>query len=297
MADYFVLDVETANSDMASICQIGFVAVEGNKIIDRFVSLLDPEDYFAPINQGIHGISADKVKGSPTFPALLAQITPVLQNQIVVTHGPFDGCAIEKAALKYGVSAPIITWLNNMTIIRRTWPEFSKRGYGLADLAKHFKIEHDHHDALSDAITAAEILHRALEASAYSVVDWMGCKYTPAPKTQSEKRTKTKPITQTLETQFDCTGEFLVFTGELSRMTRKEATEFATKAGITVEKDVTKRTTMLCVGLQDHERLAGHDRSSKHRKAEERCATGQRIRIINEEDLMFLIEEQIASTA
>ena len=47
---------------------------------------------------------------------------------------------------------------------------------------------------------------------------------------------------------------------------------------------------MLVVGDQDIEKLAGHDKSSKHRKAEQLIAKGQLIRIVGEADFMRLTE-------
>lgn len=47
---------------------------------------------------------------------------------------------------------------------------------------------------------------------------------------------------------------------------------------------MTKKTTLLVVGDTDVGRLAGHDKSSKHRKAEDLVAAGFPIRIIRETD-------------
>jgi DNA polymerase-3 subunit epsilon len=52
---------------------------------------------------------------------------------------------------------------------------------------------------------------------------------------------------------------------------------------------VTKKTTILVVGDQDVARLAGHEKSSKHRKAEQLVAEGQQIRIIRESDFKTLV--------
>jgi DNA polymerase III subunit epsilon len=54
---------------------------------------------------------------------------------------------------------------------------------------------------------------------------------------------------------------------------------------------VTKHTTLLVVGDQDVRKLAGHEKSAKHRKAEELIANGQRIRIISESDFQRIVEK------
>jgi DNA polymerase-3 subunit epsilon len=72
-------------------------------------------------------------------------------------------------------------------------------------------------------------------------------------------------------------------------MTRHDAGVAATKAGCQVDDGVTKHTTLLVIGDQDIRKLAGHEKSSKHRKAEGLIQKGQRIRIIGETDFKGII--------
>jgi len=68
MPDSFAaLDVETANADFGSICQIGIVTFNDGTVTDIWQSLVDPEDDFDPVNVSIHGIDADRVAGAPRF--------------------------------------------------------------------------------------------------------------------------------------------------------------------------------------------------------------------------------------
>ena len=52
---------------------------------------------------------------------------------------------------------------------------------------------------------------------------------------------------------------------------------------------VTKHTTLLVVGDQDIRALNGHEKSSKHRKAEELMAKGLPIRILTESDFASMV--------
>jgi DNA polymerase-3 subunit epsilon len=63
----------------------------------------------------------------------------------------------------------------------------------------------------------------------------------------------------------------------------------AAAVGCEVVQGVTKATTLLVVGDMDIKRLAGHEKSSKHRKAEELVAKGFPIRIIRETDFRELV--------
>jgi DNA polymerase III subunit epsilon len=83
-------------------------------------------------------------------------------------------------------------------------------------------------------------------------------------------------------------GETIVFTGTLT-MVRDQAAERAANAACDVADNVTKATTLLVVGDQDIRLLAGHNKSSKHRKAEELMAKGQPLRILTESDFLQLM--------
>ncbi|WP_414153804.1 hypothetical protein [Paracoccus denitrificans] len=62
----------------------------------------------------------------------------------------------------------------------------------------------------------------------------------------------------------------------------------AANAGIRVVNSVSKKVTLLVVGDQDLSLLAGHEKSTKHRKAEELISTGHPIRIIGEAEFISL---------
>ncbi len=82
-------------------------------------------------------------------------------------------------------------------------------------------------------------------------------------------------------------GEVVVFTGALM-IPRNTAAALAADLGCEVGTSVTKKTTLLVVGDQDVEKLAGHKKSVKHRKAEELISKGQSIRILRESDFQEL---------
>jgi DNA polymerase-3 subunit epsilon len=82
-------------------------------------------------------------------------------------------------------------------------------------------------------------------------------------------------------------GEVLVFTGAL-HIPREHAADIAANLGCQVASSVSKTTTLLVVGDQDITHLAGHSKSSKHRRAEELIAKGVPIRILRESDFQEL---------
>ena len=99
---------------------------------------------------------------------------------------------------------------------------------------------------------------------------------------------KVKSIQRDGNPKGDLFGEVIVFTGELG-IHRNQAADLAANIGCHVDQGVTNKTTILVVGDQDVTKLAGHEKSSKHRKAEELAAEGHSIRIIREIEFKALV--------
>jgi len=64
---FVAIDVETANADLASICQVGVAVFRNGSVVDSWSSLIDPQAYFDDINISIHGIDEEAVRGAPTW--------------------------------------------------------------------------------------------------------------------------------------------------------------------------------------------------------------------------------------
>ena len=101
MEEFVTLDVETANADLGSICQLGVVRFTEGQISDSWQSLVDPDDYFDPMNISIHGINEESVKGAPQFPGVIELLRELLDDRVVVTHGAFDKLAVSRACDRY----------------------------------------------------------------------------------------------------------------------------------------------------------------------------------------------------
>ena len=148
-SEFVAIDVETANADMASICQIGLAKFVDGVLVSEWSSLIDPEDYFSDINIGIHGISEDDVVGKPTFPDVMPQLIQFLSGTVCVSHTHFDRLSVSRAIGKYSLPKIETTWLDSARVARRAWEEFAWSGYGLANICKkigyefHFDQKHE----------------------------------------------------------------------------------------------------------------------------------------------------------
>ena len=280
------IDFETANADIASICQIGIAKYADGRLVEEWSSLIDPEDYFHYINIAVHGIDEHVVKGSPTFPQIIEILAAFLKNTICVSHTHFDRVSVSRALAKYDLQEIETNWLDSARVARRTWEEFAWKGYGLANICEMIGYTFKHHDALEDAKACGQVLLAAIETSGLDLNAWM---YRVKQPIGTEKSSLKTEIKRDGNPDGELYGEIMVFTGSLE-IPRTEAADIASSIGCSVGTGITKKTSILVVGDQDLLRLGGKEKSSKHIKAEQLISKGQKIRIIKESDFIALVQ-------
>jgi DNA polymerase-3 subunit epsilon len=283
-SSFTAIDVETANADFASICQVGIARFDSGAVVDEWQSFVNPEDYFDAVNVSIHGITEKMVASAPTMPKVYESLTARLDGQIVICHTAFDRVSLARACGRYQLAGPAVTWLDSARIARRAWPDYcGQKGYGLGRLAMMLSLDFTAHVAVEDAKAAGWVVVRAMADTGLSLTDWLTRVGQPIfPISQDHK------VTRPGEHEGPLAGHVAVFTGTLS-MVRGAAAAMAAAAGCDVREGVTRDTTLLVVGDQDIRQLAGHQKSSKHRKAEALVQGGQLLRIISERDFLGLI--------
>lgn len=174
MMTFNSVDVETANADRASICQIGIVHVRDGRVEDHWRSMVNPEGRFDPMNVQIHGIDDHHVKNSPTLPEVHGELRERLHGSVLVSHTSFDRVAFDRAMARYDLERLRVTWLDSAWIARQAWPErYGRRGYGLKAVAMDLGISFRHHDALEDARAAAEIVLHACASTNVDIGGWL----------------------------------------------------------------------------------------------------------------------------
>lgn len=284
--DFVALDVETANSDKASICQIGIAKFSGDQLVDEWSSLVNPNDKFSRSNVKVHGIKPEAVLEAPTMPDLAGDLASHLSGVVCVTHTGFDRIALRQAFEKYSLTPPeVATWLDSAAMARRAWE--NAESYGLAKLCE--LIDHDlaHHDALEDAKAAGHVVLAVVAKTGCGLSEWIETAIQPL-----DLMTAGSALNLDGKPEGDFAGEIMVFTGALN-ISHQEAADLANSIGCTVAPSVTKKTTVLVVGDQDLSRLAGQAKSSKHRKAEQLIAAGQAIRILGESSFKTLVAQAL----
>ena len=167
------IDVETANADHSSICQIGIVRVRHGVIKDQLSVLVNPEMPFSPFNVGLHGIDEERVRHSETLPQIHARLRRLLEGTPLVSHTSFDRGAIDGATERYGLRPIRARWLDSSVIARRAWPDRFRRRWSLALIAGELGIAFRHHDAVEDARAAGEIVLRACQQAGVDIDGWL----------------------------------------------------------------------------------------------------------------------------
>ena len=85
---YSIIDVETTGGKFneEGITEIAIYKFDGNKIIDQFISLVNPEIPIQPFVQTLTGISNKMVKTAPKFYEIAKRVLEITENTVLVAH-------------------------------------------------------------------------------------------------------------------------------------------------------------------------------------------------------------------
>ena len=165
MERFAVFDVETPNWRNSRMSAVGITLLEDGIITEEFCSLIDPQQPFDVFNTQLTGISAQTVRGAPSFPELWPRIREMLERGLPVAHNAVFDLGVLKACLRdYGIEwKPYTRYLCTVQMGRRLLPGISHR---LDALCGFYGIALNHHQASSDSRACAEILLRYRESGA-----------------------------------------------------------------------------------------------------------------------------------
>jgi len=99
------VDIETNGGSLknSKITEIAVYRHDGERVVDTFVTLIDPETYIPPFITQLTGISNDMVVGAPKFFEVAKQIIEITKDAIFVAHSVnFDYTIIRAEFKKLG---------------------------------------------------------------------------------------------------------------------------------------------------------------------------------------------------
>jgi DNA polymerase-3 subunit epsilon len=178
--NFAAIDVETANGDCSSICQIGIAFFYNGALAEEWAAYVNPEDDFDPFNIDLHGIGPAMAAHALSFPAVYAQLNKFLADRAVIHHTPFDRSACNRVCAKYGLPALNCRWLDSSRIARRAWPRFARKGYSLKNICSFSGYDFQHHDALADAKAAGMVTLAAIKETRFDISAWLRLVEQPA---------------------------------------------------------------------------------------------------------------------
>ncbi|WP_406517192.1 TerD family protein [Streptomyces sp. NBC_00134] len=165
--DWALVDVETSGliprRDRVLSVAVVTVGPDGEQT-GEFSTLLDPGCDPGPVD--VHGLTAERLRGAPTFDQVAERIGAMLQNRILVAHNAqfdYDFLAYEFARARMWL--PVSQRLCTLTLNRQVDPP--THDMKLGTLAAHYGVPQQHaHDALDDTRVLAGILRASLREAA-----------------------------------------------------------------------------------------------------------------------------------
>jgi DNA polymerase-3 subunit epsilon len=161
---YAIVDIETTGSYAAAngITEISIQVFDGEKVVDRFESLVNPGRPIPHYIQSMTGITDAMVSGAPSFETLAEQVHRVLENKIFVAHNVNFDYSFVKAHLE-GCGLPLNTKkLCTIRLSRKIFPGFPS--YSLGNLCQSLGVTiRDRHRAGGDAAATVDVFKLLLQ--------------------------------------------------------------------------------------------------------------------------------------
>lgn len=160
---YAIVDIETTGGKPIrdKITEIAIVLHDGEQIIEKFETLLNPETYIPYGITQLTGITQEMVQGAPRFYEVAKEIVQLTEGAIFVAHNVrFDYGFIREEFQRLGFSYSR-KQLCTVRLSRQAFPGL--HSYSLENLIRHFNIPTDaRHRALADALATTDLFERIL---------------------------------------------------------------------------------------------------------------------------------------
>lgn len=317
--DFIAIDFEIANSHFSSACSLGMVFVENNRIVEEKYFLIQPPNLEVDKEfTKVHGLTVEDLKDAPLFDAVWEEVQGYFTASLIVAHNAqFDLSVLKNCLDYYSLEMPTFEYVCSIPISTRAC-----RGEGVGNSLKarieHFGITLDqHHHALADARACAELVLKCITLKKRKSIRSYCSTFSTIPvrefselkpqtsfyKKQSnfkrnvKKEFKPKVAISDIipaQSEFDMTHPLfeknLVFTGDLSTVDRAVAMQRAVDKGAIIKSGVSGKTDYLVVGKQDATIVGADGISSKERKAHELMKKDGKIKIVQEDEFLRLLE-------
>lgn len=290
-SDYCCIDVETTGLDSTKdrITEVAAVKVRGGKIVDRFSSLVQPDIPIPPYIEKKTGITNDMVSKAPVEKEVIPSFLKFVGYGDVVGYNVvFDMRFIEAAADRCN-EVFCSDYYDVMPLAKKCLPGLD--GYSLEKVSSHLNISVEKfHRALADAettILCASALRAMSSPEEKKRVEYEQYDFSRI----TVNYDAIKPSVDAIDPCNPLYKKRVVFTGELTSMTRSEACQYVVDHGGETSDKVTKGTAFLVIGEAGFAPNTGEGGSIKMRKADEWRAKGSSIINISETDFFAMMND------
>jgi DNA polymerase III subunit epsilon len=149
---FCALDLETTGTNPAfhEIVEAGIIRFTREGTRDMYESLVNPGTKIPPETIGIHGITDEMVRDSPSIGDILGDIAEFIRGSLLVIHCPeFDISFLREAFRKNDMPVPEMIAADTVRLSRRAYPGLPN--YRLDTVCNHLRCEIMHHRASPDA--------------------------------------------------------------------------------------------------------------------------------------------------
>lgn len=165
--EYTVIDIESTGGAFKEegIIEIALLRYDGNKLVDRFHSLVNPERPIQPFVSKLTGITSSMLSSAPKFYQIAKRIIEISDQAVLVAHNTqFDYRILRLEFERLGYVFERET-LCTVELSQKLLPEV--QSYKLGKLTKELGIPlSDRHRALGDAEATLELLKILLQKDA-----------------------------------------------------------------------------------------------------------------------------------
>lgn len=162
--NYAILDIETTGGSPKheKITEIAIFIHDGEKLIEEFSSLVNPEKNIPPFITGLTGITNEMVADAPRFFEIAKKIVELTEDRIIVAHNVnFDYGFIKSEFKRLGYDFNRES-LCTVKLSRKLIPGF--KSYSLGKLCNQLKIEiNGRHRAAGDAYATVRLFELLLK--------------------------------------------------------------------------------------------------------------------------------------
>ncbi|PKP39486.1 MAG: exonuclease [Bacteroidetes bacterium HGW-Bacteroidetes-15] len=163
---YAIVDIETTggSADKSRITEVAIYRFDGEKVVDEFVTLINPESFIPSNITRLTGISNEMVANAPRFFEVARRIVEITDGAFFVAHNvTFDYRFIQAEFKRLGYSFSRNT-LCTVKLSRKHLPGHSS--YSLGSICSDLRIPiNGRHRAAGDALATVKLFEILLSAA------------------------------------------------------------------------------------------------------------------------------------